>query len=133
MSDSSKKYICTETGRAFATPEQAQASAVRFCEIQAECDAGRVPVLRPGDIIYVDTCLYVSHGVDDFRGGLAEVAEFGFLKAAGRETLFVKVVQLMDTSQNWQMLAEQQSKLRAEFGKSWAHPDPDYRPEFNEW
>jgi len=26
---------------------------------------------KPGDVIYVDTDLYVWHGVDDFRGGKA--------------------------------------------------------------
>ena len=133
MPESSKKYICTETGRPFATPEEAQASATRFREIQAQCDAGRLPELRQGDIIYVDTDLYLSHGIDDFRGGLAEVAEFGTQTSAAMPTPFVKVVQLMDTWHNWQILAEQQRKLRAKFGKLWAHPDPDYRPEFNEW
>jgi hypothetical protein len=129
----SKEYICTETGRPFTTPEEAQASATRFREIQAECDGGRVPELRKGDIIYLDTDLYLSHGVDDFRGGLAEVAAFGMDISAGKPTPFVKVVQLMDTWHNWQMLAEQQRKLRAKFGKNWSHPDPDFRPEFNEW
>ncbi len=133
MVEIEKKHICPETDRAFATPEEAQASAARFREIQAECDAGCVPTLHPGDIIYVDTSLYLSHGVDDFRGGLAEVAEFGFDTSAGRSTPFIKVVQLIDTWQNWQMLAADQRKYRAEFGKSWAHPDPDHRPEFNEW
>ena len=49
---------CSETGRAFATEEEARASEARFREIQAECDAGRVPELRPGDVIYVETELY---------------------------------------------------------------------------
>jgi hypothetical protein len=133
MPDSNNKYICTETDRPFATPEEAQASTTRFREIQAQCDAGRLPELRQGDIIYVDTDLYLSHGIDDFRGGLAEVAAFGMQTSAAMVTPFVKVVQLMDTWHNWQILAEQQSKLRAKFGKLWAHPDPDYRPEFNEW
>ena len=53
--------------------------------------------------------------------------------SAGNPTPFVKVVQLMDTWHNWQLLAEQQRKLRAKFGKNWSHPDPDFRPEFNEW
>jgi hypothetical protein len=133
MPDSHNKYICTETDRPFAKPEEAQASAARFCEIQAECDGGCVPELRKGDIIYLDTDLYVSHGVDDFRGGLAEVAAFGMDISAGNPTPFVKVMQLMDTWHNWQLLAEQQRKLRAKFGKNWSHPDPDFRPEFNEW
>jgi hypothetical protein len=34
-----------------------------------------VPELRPGDVVYVDTELYLSHGRADFRGGLGEVVE----------------------------------------------------------
>ena len=116
MSENANQYLCSETGRSFSTPDDAQASANRFRQIQAECDAGRIPELRKGDIIYVDTDLYLSHGVDDFRGGLAEVADFGTQTSAARPTPFVKVVQLMDTWHNWQILAEQQRKLRAEFG-----------------
>jgi hypothetical protein len=133
MSDTESKFFCPETNKAFVTPEEAQACAARFREIQTACDDGHVPDLRPGDIIYVDTDLYLSHGVDDFRGGLAEVVDFGTQISAASPTPFVKVVQLMDTWHNWQMLAAGQRKFRAEFGKSWSHPDPDYRPEFNEW
>ena len=133
MSDTKGKYFCPETHKLFATRGEAKACADRFREIQMACDEGRVPDLRKGDIIYVDTSLYLSHGVDDFRGGLAEVAEFGMQKSAGHQTPFVKVVQLMDTWQNWHILAADQRKHRAEFGRKWAHPDPDHRLEFNQW
>jgi hypothetical protein len=133
MPDSENKFFCPETHKVFATRDEAEACATRFREIQSECDAGRIPDLRKGDIIYVDTDLYLSHGIDDFRGGLAEVADFNTQTSAAKPTPFVKVVQLLDTWHNWKMLAEQQPRLRAEFGKSWSHPDPDYRPEFNEW
>jgi hypothetical protein len=122
---------CSETGRTFPAGEEARASEARFRWIQAECDAGRLPELRKGDVIYVDTELYVSHGRDDFRGGLAEVAQFGvFIRSSS--TPFVRVVQEPDTQHNWEILAPLQKKLRLEFGKQWAHPDPDHRPEFNE-
>jgi hypothetical protein len=122
---------CSETGRTFATAAEARASEARFREIQAECDAGHVPTLRVGDVIYVDTELYIWHGRDDFRGGLAEVAEFGpYIRPSS--TPFVCVVQEPDTQHNWEMLAPMQKRLRAEFGKNWARPTPDWRPEFNE-
>jgi hypothetical protein len=133
MSETEMRFFCLETNKAFATHVEAIACAARFREIQRACDEGLVPDLRPGDIIYVDTSLYVSHGVDDFRGGLAEVAEFAMQKSAGKPTPFVKVNELIDTWQNWQMLAADQRKLRAEFSRSWAHPDPDHRLEFNQW
>jgi hypothetical protein len=124
---------CSETGRTFATAEEARASEVRFHEIQAACEAGQVPELRKGDVIYIETELYLGHGRDDFRGGLAEVSEFLEQKSAGKPTPFVRVVQQADTLHNWKLLAAEQKKLRQEHGTSWAHPDPDHRPEFNDW
>ena len=129
----SETHQCAETGRTFATADEARASESRFREVQAECDSGRTPELRKGDVIYIDTELYISHGCDDFRGGLAEVNEVRQDVSKGQPTPFVRVVQQADTLHNWKLLAADQKKLRAEFGKSWAHPDPDHRPEFNEW
>jgi len=133
MSETEKRFFCLETNKAFATHDEATACAARFREIQMACNEGRVPDLRQGDIIYVDTSLHLSHGVDDFRGGLAEVADFAMQKSAGKQTPFVKVIELIDTWLNWQMLAGDQRKYRAEFGRKWAHPDPDHRLEFNQW
>jgi hypothetical protein len=128
-----QKYLCKETGRIFPAAEAARASEARFREIQAECEVGRVPELRPGDVIYIETELYLGHGVDDFRGGLTEVKETQEGKSKGRPVLHVRVVQQPDTLHNWQYLAAEQKKLRSEHGKYWAHPDPDHRPEFNKW
>jgi hypothetical protein len=127
-----EKHQCSETGRTFATADAARASEVRFREIQTECDAGSTPELRKGDVVYVDTELYISHGRDDFRGGLAEVTEVRPDISKGKPTPFIRVAQEPDTLHNWKILAADQKKLRAEFGKSWAHPDPDNRAEFNE-
>lgn len=129
-----ENYSCSETGRTFPTAEAARASETRFREIQAECEAGRVPELRAGDAIYLDTELYISHGRDDFRGGLAEVVEVKPDKVGGKSVCFVRAAQEPDTWHNWTtFLAPMQPKLRKEFGKNWARPDPDWRPEFNEW
>jgi hypothetical protein len=129
----SDSTTCTETGRVFATADVARASEARFREIQMRCDEDEVPELSQGDVIYVDTSLYLSHGRDDFRGGLAEVIEYRMDISAGKPAPFVRLVQEPDTWHNWKMLAVEQKKLRVEFGKNWAHPDPDFRPEFNEW
>jgi hypothetical protein len=124
---------CSETDRLFPTTEAARASEARFREVQAECNAGRVPGLRKGDVIYVETELYVGHGVDDFRGGLAEVSEVRQDISKGQPTPFVRVVQQPDTIHNWKLLASEQKELRQRHGKDWAYPDPDDRPEFNDW
>ena len=88
--------------------------------------------MRIGDVVYVDTELYVRHGRDDFRGGLAEVTEVRPDISKGKPTPFIRVAQEPDTLHNWKILAADQKKLRAEFGKSWSRPDPDNRAEFNE-
>jgi hypothetical protein len=116
----------------FDSEKAARASEARFREIQDECDAGRIPELRKDDVIYVDTELYLWHGRDDFRGGLAQVFECRTDISAGKSTPFVCVAQQMDTWHNWRELAGIQKKLRSEFDKNWAHPDPDHRPEFND-
>jgi hypothetical protein len=75
MSESSST-TCAETGRTLATAEAARASEARFREIQAACDACELPELRTGDVIYVGSSIYLSHGRDDFCGGLAEVVGY---------------------------------------------------------
>ena len=127
------EHRCSETDRIFPTSETARASEARFREIQSQCEAGITPELRAGDVIYIDTELYISHGRDDFRGGLGEVTEVRTDMSKGQPMPFIRVAQQPDTLHNWKILAADQKKLRAEFGKSWAHPDPDHRPEFNEW
>src|SRR5262245_31425788 len=123
---------CSETGRVLATADAARASESRFRQIQADCDAGLVPELRQGDVIYVETELYLSHGRDDFRGGLAEVIRVRQERSGGKPTPFICVAQQPGTWHNWRYLAAEQKKLLGEFGSMWAHPDPDDRPEFNE-
>ena len=129
----SQQHQCVETGRIFDSEKAARASEARFCEIQDACAAGGVPDLRKGDVIYIGTELYLGHGRDDFRGGLAEVSEMRLEKSKGLPTPFVRVVQQPDTIHNWKLLASEQKELRQRHGKDWAHPDPDYRSEFNDW
>ena len=68
MPEPESTNTCTETGRIFASAADARASEARFREIQEACDAGQVVELRKGDVVYVETELYLSHGRDDFRG-----------------------------------------------------------------
>jgi hypothetical protein len=129
----SEEQRCSETDRAFPTAEAARASEDRFREIQDACAGGGVPDLNKGDVIYIGTELYLGHGRDDFRGGLAEVSEMRMEKSKGQPTPFVRVVQQPDTIHNWKLLASEQKELRHKHGKDWAHPDPDDRLEFNDW
>jgi hypothetical protein len=129
----SEEHRCSETDRIFPTAQAARASEARFREIQDACASGGVPELHQGDVIYIGTELYLGHGRDDFRGGLAEVSEMRIEKSKGQPTPFVRVVQQPDTIHNWKLLASEQKELRQRHGKDWARPDPDHRPEFNDW
>jgi hypothetical protein len=86
---------------------------------------------KPGDIIYVETERYVWHGADDICGGKATVAAAPTNGTYCVEPPFVCIVEQPGASYNWNMLSQKQAELAAEFGDSWAHPDPDLRPEFN--
>jgi hypothetical protein len=131
MNDQQSFYECSETGRTFATADEARASESRFREIQAQCHSGHVPDLRPGDVIYLESARYISHGCDDFCGGLAEVSEVSQAKRKGQQVLLVRVIQQPDGMYEWNTLAAAQPKLRRQHGTNWAHPYPDDRPEFN--
>ena len=110
-------YQCSETGRVFPTTDEARASEIHFREIQDACADGRVPELRKGDVIYIGTELYLGHGRDDFRGGLAEVSEVRQDISKGQPTPFVRVIQQPDTLHNWRLLASEQKELRQKHGK----------------
>jgi hypothetical protein len=86
---------------------------------------------KPGDIIYVETDLYVRHGADDFRGGKARVSKVQIEDRRGKQEPWIEVVENPGTLYNWEYLAEKQATLALEFGDTWAHADPDLRPEFN--
>ncbi len=88
---------------------------------------------QPGDEIYVDTDLFVSHGVDDFRGGRAAVRQVRIDTIGGRGVPFIEIVENPGVFYNWELLAGKQAELAAHFGDARAHPDPDMRPQFNEW
>jgi len=89
-------------------------------------------VPRVGDVIYVPTDLYLTHGVDDFHGGRAQVVEVKDEISAGLKQPFVRVKENPDTLYNWTYLGRQQEELKKKFGDQKAHLDPDNRPEFNE-
>lgn len=86
-----------------------------------------------GDDIYLPTALYLSHGADDFIGGLARVRRVGPGMSAGEYVPFVEVAERPGTYYNWRHLREEQEKLRTKFGDNRSYPDPDLRPEFNRW
>lgn len=87
-----------------------------------------------GDKIYVPTSFYLSHGEDDFVGGLATIKNIEKSKSLPKDHfnyLFVTIEERKGSSYNYKCLMEDQDKLKKEFGDQKAYPDPDYSPEFN--
>ena len=88
---------------------------------------------RPGDVVYLPTSLYLSHGRDDFQGGRCTVSEVKPGVSGGNPAVYIGVRERPGHSYNWTFLAPEQERLREEYGDAPGRPDPDYRPEFNEF
>jgi hypothetical protein len=90
---------------------------------------------QKGDRIYVPTSLHVFRGRDDFMGGLATINAVDFsthLPEDHYNYCMVGIETRPGTMYNYRALLEKQAELEKEFGTAEAHPDPDYRPEFND-
>ena len=90
-------------------------------------------VPKVGDKVYVPTSLYLTHGCDDFRGGVCTVSGVreGFDGRGG--DVYISVEEDPGTWHNCGTYLEpQQEKFKAQYGDQKGHADPDYRPEFNE-
>ncbi|MCX6899985.1 MAG: hypothetical protein NT105_14970 [Verrucomicrobia bacterium] len=86
--------------------------------------------IKVGDIIYIDTELYVSHGVDDMIGGKVRVVKVGE-DCNGR--IWISTELDPAAQYNWEMLSQEQAKLEQKFQDNWAYNRPDCKPEFNDW
>lgn len=82
---------------------------------------------KAGDIVYMQTELYLSHGEDDIIGGKVEVQRV--FEDGG--CTWVVFTPFPDSQYNWSQLESIQEKLKEEFGDEWARSKPDTRPEFN--
>lgn len=104
-----------------------------FSEAMGKSASAKVP--NVGDKIYIPTMLYISHGADDFEGGLATVTRVKAQVNVGELVHFISTKEGGSHAETrWEeYLDKMQSELKKEFGNQIAHPDPDYREEFNRW
>lgn len=86
-----------------------------------------------GQDVYVGTKLFLGHGRDDFQGGLCKIIKIEEGLSGGEKTYFVGVEERHGCLYNWEHLQENQAKWKKEYGNKRGYPDPDYRPEFNDW
>ena len=93
----------------------------------------RKPKPKIGDKIYVPSFLHITHGVDDFHGGLCTVIGLRKEFIKGLRVTFVNIAEDDASWLNWDTyLAPQQEQLRKEYGERAGRLKPDFRPEFNE-
>lgn len=88
---------------------------------------------KVGDGVYIPTSLYMSHGEDDFQGGLCEIMGVAHNVFGMEGSTFVEVKERPGHNYNWKFLEEKQGELKERFGDARGHADPDYRLEFNRW
>lgn len=86
---------------------------------------------KVGQEIYLPSSMYMSHGADDFQGGLCKVATVSTMISAGKEVPFISVEERPGTQYNWDILAADQDLLEDLYGTSRGHADPDNRTEYN--
>ena len=87
-----------------------------------------------GGYVYVPTSIYLTHGRDDFIGGLCRITNvIRKPERSVRNRLFVRVDERPASEYNWLFLMEQQEELREEYGSQRGHADPDYSSESNSW
>jgi hypothetical protein len=81
---------------------------------------------KVGQKIYVPSELHISRGSDDVAGGIATITKVSKGMSGGKMFDFIEVKEVPGTSYNWeQFLSKEQEKLKKQYGKQKAHPDPD--------
>jgi hypothetical protein len=89
---------------------------------------------KVGDKIYVEGTIYLTHGADDFAGGICTVkAVQTRVSASGSETTSVEIEEDPGTLYTWTgYLEPRQGEWKKEYGEQKGGPKPDLRPEFND-
>jgi hypothetical protein len=125
--------VATEKGKRYIREGKNIFSQKQIAHLHKWIKSGKYWVPRLGDLIYVQTHLYLDHGEDDEVGGLAQVTRvYRGMSGGDSKCVFVEVAQ-HDGGHNWtQFLHPDQEELMKEFGTQVGYPDPDTRPQFNE-
>jgi hypothetical protein len=90
---------------------------------------------KVGDKIYVEGTIYLTHGADDFQGGICTVKEVRSHIENGEEVvLSVEVEEDAGTWYTWPGYLElRQEEWKRRYGDQKAGSKPDLRPDFNNY
>jgi hypothetical protein len=81
---------------------------------------------KVGQKIYIRTSLHISSGHLDVAGGKATIKRVFKGMSGGVMVDFVEIEEVPGPQYNWeQFLSKEQEKLKKQYGKQKAHPDPD--------
>ena len=86
----------------------------------------KIYIPKVGDQIYIDSAFYLTHGEDDFVGGLCTITY-----VEGDEPPFWIQIAEDRGKFTWSYIEEEQEMLKKKFGTSRGHRRPDDREEFN--
>jgi len=88
-----------------------------------------------GDRIYIEGTIYLTHGADDFQGGLCTVKAVQSHIEKGEEVVSsVEVEEDPGTWYRWTgYLEPRQEEWKKIYGERKGGPKPDLRPEFNDY
>jgi hypothetical protein len=81
---------------------------------------------KVGDQIYLDSEFYLTHGEDDFIGGLCTIT---FVEG-DKSPFWIRIEENRGTF-TWSYNAEEQENLKKKFGTNRGYMRPDDREEFN--
>jgi hypothetical protein len=84
---------------------------------------------KAGDDIYLPTSLYLSHGVDDFLGGLCKILKI----EEDSNWKWIEVEEEPGTRHDYKHIVENQEKWAKEYGVRRGRKDPDYDFDSNCW
>ena len=81
-----------------------------------------------GDKIYVGSSFYISHGSDDFAGGICTISSIEYSDSLDEDHCNYCMIGIKERPgylHNYKSLMEKQKELKKTYGKQKGHPDPD--------
>jgi hypothetical protein len=91
---------------------------------------------KVGEKIYIEGAMFLSHGGDDYNGGLATISKIELnehLEEDHINYIFISVEEVPGRGFNYKILMKKQEELKERYDKLVAEPNPDNREEFNRW
>lgn len=80
---------------------------------------------KVGDNIYINSSYYLSHGSDDFTGGLCKISRIKKEKFGDGSIIWIEVEERPGHDYNYEVLLEEQEELKKEFGRRRGYECPD--------